>query len=139
MPRLIHLVTLLSCVGCVGTGRTGVDSAGELRPPVSALPAPEESPSPTARTVSYRTNSDEAAEPTAATTLEALESGLLEDQPQELETLPAPDASAADVQMLQLNLPTVLSMIGPQHPSVGLAQWRVQEAYANLEQARALC
>ncbi|PHS04749.1 MAG: hypothetical protein COA78_16130 [Blastopirellula sp.] len=39
---------------------------------------------------------------------------------------------------LQLNLPTALSMIDGQHPAVGFAQWRVQEAYARLDQANVL-
>jgi outer membrane protein TolC len=40
--------------------------------------------------------------------------------------------------ILQLNLPTALAMIGGQHPVVGFAQWRVKEAYAELQQARVL-
>lgn len=47
-------------------------------------------------------------------------------------------ATAAGGETLQLNLPTALSMIGGQHPVVGFAQWRVQEAYAALEQAEIL-
>lgn len=39
---------------------------------------------------------------------------------------------------IQLNLPTALSMVGGKHPAVGLARWRVQEAYAKLDQARVL-
>lgn len=39
---------------------------------------------------------------------------------------------------LRLNLPTALSMIGGEHPAVGLAQWKVQEAYARLDQANVL-
>ncbi|MCP4170659.1 MAG: TolC family protein [Fuerstiella sp.] len=39
---------------------------------------------------------------------------------------------------LLLNLPSALSMIGGDHPAVGLAQWKVQEAYANLDQAEVL-
>ncbi len=39
---------------------------------------------------------------------------------------------------IQLNLPTVLSMIGGQHPIVGFARWRVQEAYAALDRAKVL-
>ena len=39
---------------------------------------------------------------------------------------------------LQLNLPTALSMVGGQHPAVGFAQWRVQEAYAQLDRAQVL-
>ena len=37
-----------------------------------------------------------------------------------------------------MNLPTALSMVGGKHPAVGLAQWKVQEAYADLEQAETL-
>jgi outer membrane protein TolC len=40
--------------------------------------------------------------------------------------------------MVQVNLPTVLSMVGPQHPAVGFARWRVQQAYAQLDQAKVL-
>lgn len=44
--------------------------------------------------------------------------------------------SAASI--TQLNLPTALSMVGGKHPAVGFAQWRVQEAYAQLDQAKVL-
>lgn len=37
-----------------------------------------------------------------------------------------------------LNLPSALSMVGRDHPAVGFAQWKIQEAYANLEQAEIL-
>lgn len=37
-----------------------------------------------------------------------------------------------------LNLPSALAMVGGDHPAVGFAQWKVQEAYANLEQAEVL-
>ncbi|MFN9986796.1 MAG: TolC family protein, partial [Pirellula sp.] len=37
-----------------------------------------------------------------------------------------------------INLPTALAMIGGQHPVVGFAQWRVKEAYAQLDRANAL-
>lgn len=39
---------------------------------------------------------------------------------------------------IDLNLPSVLSMIDSQHPAVGLAQWRVQEAYAQLARAEVM-
>ncbi|MCA8989094.1 MAG: TolC family protein, partial [Planctomycetaceae bacterium] len=41
-------------------------------------------------------------------------------------------------EVLQLNLPTALSLVGGEHPAVGLAQWRVQEAYAQLDRAQVL-
>lgn len=39
---------------------------------------------------------------------------------------------------LLINLPTALSLISGDHPAVGLARWRVQEAYARVDQADAL-
>ncbi|QDT12513.1 TolC family protein [Stieleria marina] len=39
---------------------------------------------------------------------------------------------------MPLNLPTALSMVGGQHPAVGVARWRTQQAYAELEQAKVL-
>ncbi len=37
-----------------------------------------------------------------------------------------------------INLPTALAMIGGQHPVVGFARWRVQEAYAQLSRANVM-
>jgi outer membrane protein TolC len=37
-----------------------------------------------------------------------------------------------------VNLPTALSMIGGQHPVVGFARWRVQEAYAEWDRAKVM-
>lgn len=41
-------------------------------------------------------------------------------------------------QPVPLNLPSVLSAIDSQHPVVGQARWRVQQAYAQLDQAQVL-
>lgn len=49
-----------------------------------------------------------------------------------------PEASFEATNAVQVNLPTALSMVGGQHPAVGFARWRVQEAYAQLDQARVL-
>lgn len=40
--------------------------------------------------------------------------------------------------IMQINLPTALARIDGQHPVVGIAQWRVQEAYARLSEAEVL-
>jgi outer membrane protein TolC len=47
-------------------------------------------------------------------------------------------ADVAPPNAMLMNLPSALSMIGGDHPAVGLAQWKVQEAYANLDQAEVL-
>ncbi|TWT83814.1 Outer membrane efflux protein [Planctomycetes bacterium CA13] len=39
---------------------------------------------------------------------------------------------------IDLNLPSALAMVGGDHPAVGFAQWRVREAYAQLERAEVL-
>ena len=40
--------------------------------------------------------------------------------------------------LIDLNLPSALAMVGGQHPVVGFAQWRVREAYAQLDRANVL-
>ncbi|WP_417386195.1 TolC family protein [Gimesia sp.] len=68
--------------------------------------------------------------PPAPATLPVTDFDSLELSPSEL----TPTAE----ETLRLNLPTALSMIGGEHPVVGFAQWRVQEAYARLDQANVL-
>ncbi len=53
-------------------------------------------------------------------------------------SLEGTDTLATPVNTVSLNLPSALAMIGGQHPVVGFAQWRVQEAYAQLARAEAL-
>jgi len=60
-------------------------------------------------------------------------------EPQQLRVAqPEPIAQPEPAPVVELNLPTALSMVGGQHPAVGFAQWRVQEAYARLDQAQIL-
>lgn len=53
---------------------------------------------------------------------------------------PVPQVShtSSEPERIDLNLPSALAMVGPQHPVVGFARWRVQEAYARLAAAEAL-
>ncbi len=44
----------------------------------------------------------------------------------------------SEVTTIPINLPTALAMIGGQHPVVGFARWRVQEAYAQLDRAKVM-
>jgi hypothetical protein len=50
-------------------------------------------------------------------------------------TVPSKSNSAAPI---PINLPTALAMIGGQHPVVGYARWKVQEAYAEWDRARVM-
>jgi outer membrane protein TolC len=52
--------------------------------------------------------------------------------------IPQPLSDMSQPGQVDLNLPTALAMVGGQHPVVGFARWRVQEAYAQLAQAEAL-
>ena len=61
---------------------------------------------------------------------------MVENSPGQLQ--PEFESAATSIDAVQLNLPTVLSMIGGQHPVVGFAQWRVQEAYAQFDRAKVL-
>lgn len=50
------------------------------------------------------------------------------------------DATLASpaVAQIELNLPTTLAMIAADHPAVGIARWRVQQAYADLSAAEVM-
>lgn len=50
---------------------------------------------------------------------------------------PAPDAFS-NLKVSTMDLGTVLSAVGGQHPAVGFARWRVQEAYAEQLRAQSL-
>lgn len=56
----------------------------------------------------------------------------------EPEPQPAAPADIESPDVILLNLPTALSLVGGRHPAVAFAQWRVQEAYARLDQADTL-
>lgn len=48
------------------------------------------------------------------------------------------DISLEEAPQYPLDLPAALGLVGGQHPVVGFAQWRVQEAYAQLDQAEVM-
>ena len=48
------------------------------------------------------------------------------------------DISFSDAAQFPIDLPTALGMVGGEHPAIGFAQWRVQEAYAQLDRAEVL-
>jgi outer membrane protein TolC len=52
--------------------------------------------------------------------------------------LPVTHTEIAGDDVVTMNLPSALAAVGGQHPAVGLARWRVQEAYAQLERAQVL-
>jgi outer membrane protein TolC len=54
------------------------------------------------------------------------------------EAEPLVEVAPPGSQGIDLNLPSALAMVGGQHPVVGFARWRVQEAYADLARADAL-
>lgn len=54
------------------------------------------------------------------------------------EDVSQPSSPTSESALVNINLPTALSLIGPQHPAVGFARWRVQQAYAELSQAKVL-
>jgi len=51
---------------------------------------------------------------------------------------PAEDEQPSADAAVPINLPTALARIGGEHPIVGFAQWRVQEAYAQLDRAKVM-
>ncbi len=150
MPRFVCFLVVMACGGCVADHRFASDllrrgsaAASSARPPTAVANA----------------TAKPSVDLTALTTEgEQFDSQLIEQAgnepilhplppdpavPQQIEPLPlaeAPvEATLAESQnVVQINLPTALAMIGGRHPAVGFAQWRVQEAYARLQQARVM-
>jgi outer membrane protein TolC len=60
-------------------------------------------------------------------------------EPTEVSSNPVSKPGALEmVDVVELNLPSVLAAIDGSHPVVGFARWQVQQAYANLARAEAL-
>lgn len=85
----------------------------------------EDEPSSPVESSSFRTAAHQTASDLPASVPPAEPASPLNEVVSEINTLP-------------LNLPTALSMVGGDHPIVGFAQWRVQEAYARVAQAEVL-
>ncbi len=95
----------------------------EANDPNSAL---EHGPS-SAVSTTFLPAATETGEQTGAPELSASDSSVSDNAGQPSDGAPVP-----------INLPTALAMIGGQHPVVGFAQWRVQEAYAQLDRAKVM-
>ncbi|HBE71445.1 MAG TPA: TolC family protein [Planctomycetaceae bacterium] len=84
--------------------------------PSSSKSAPEESYGPPAHSVAFQAIAEVDSEEESITSMQTI----------------APE------EILPINLPSVLAAIDGSHPIVGISRWRVQQAYAQLSQARAL-
>ncbi|NND99194.1 MAG: TolC family protein [Pirellulaceae bacterium] len=150
MPRSFCLFAALLCAGCVGNQKSvslpnhlTLGQSGAADHLVSAK---------------NKSNIRLTAHPAITTEGARLDDHLIEgglgqpvlpiatdtpESPAGIVELPSPQAARETMlpdagNVTQVNLPTALAMIGGQHPAVGFAQWRVKEAYAQLEQARVL-
>ncbi|MEM8669931.1 MAG: TolC family protein [Planctomycetota bacterium] len=66
-------------------------------------------------------------------TLAAMDSVSPEEQ-----ALPDPLRANESISAMEIDLASALATIGGRHPAVGIARWRVEEAYARLDQAKIL-
>ena len=164
MPKRILSLGLIGSLSCLGCSTSPSDRAAApaapqpnfvpvvaaadselIEAPLEVLPVSHES-SDTAEALSLvdyilnealepASNSDLPASVFAATVAE--QQSAAENAAGEQETFSEPLA-ASTTQTIELNLPSTLAMVGGQHPAVGIARWRVREAYARLTQAKAL-
>lgn len=58
--------------------------------------------------------------------------------PVELSSVNSIPPSLVETEEVPINLPSALAMVGGQHPVVGLAQWKVREAYAQMDRAKVM-
>ncbi len=132
MPRWIAAIGLLGCVGCAGTQQfahqPGTEVAAE--PMVAgASRSPMGTPEvvDVGHTELVTQTLDNEPETSVVVALTPIDSTLIESTPLNVSGT-----------VVDMNLPSALAMVGGQHPSVGFARWRVQEAYAQLERAEVM-
>ncbi len=116
-----------STVGEIAVALTSVSPVQPVSHVVSPLNTIGE-PDPTMETIESSGTTTPAADVVVASNV----------QFQSIEQTPAPEISADQASTVPMNLPTALAMIGGQHPVVGFARWRVQEAYAQLDRAKVM-
>ncbi|QEG02706.1 Outer membrane efflux protein [Stieleria maiorica] len=151
MPKRVLVLGLISCMGCA----TGPDQARYVPDALPAVPADQGVVETTANidVAAPPEIAKAAAEPRVALetddTLSLVDYIAEEDWVAETEqsnparmpirqvAAESGDAEQAEASV-EMNLPSALAMVSGQHPIVGFARWRVQQAYAQLAQAEAL-
>ncbi len=149
MPRLIITLGLLGCIGCAG----GQHLAHHWPDPAITSPPAAVAPTSAVAAVEAETK-NELDVVTAEHSLTAFQRESITEAPVRetaaivltvaRDDLVAGDSSITEqaipqpTNTIDLNLPSALAMVGGQHPAVGFAQWRVQEAYAQLARAQVL-
>ncbi len=165
--KLFVVAGTLCLSGCSGL-RGSTDKTQTPVAPSNLQVAPAEVQQPRARTASFQSRYAESRvrgnvpdlvykgritpvavqpEPPAGVEGYVLDANLLEAasdlqpialaQSADLSPLPPP-VSSPPTDVVGMDLSTALGMVGSDHPTVGSARWRVQEAYARVDQAKAL-
>jgi outer membrane protein TolC len=124
MRLILCLIVLSEIVGCAGTRQL---TGGQ---------PPERADGP---------SEVELVEPSLVISSAGISSAGISDRLQFSDSVPINGLDSDDVtdamdvtEVIDMNLPTALSLIGGRHPAVGFARWRVQEAYAQLDEATVL-
>ncbi|GAB5403577.1 MAG: hypothetical protein Aurels2KO_18080 [Aureliella sp.] len=138
MWRPAALLSLSVCTGCANLGGLVAhrpNESPELPPTRVAV-----TPQPVVPPTRFDDSQSSAVLPAAATNSEypaAVSAPEITLEPTAAATT-LPETAVVPLNAIELNLPTTLSMIGGSQPVVASAQWRVQEAYSRLDQARVL-
>lgn len=156
MPRYMLGFLLLTTLGCVTHRPEGpiAGQAGTLHQSQQSdltKPAVEQVGYDETKQQTNRVESADAATAIQSRAVVDLDSAEVLDAAQFIEPVFVPDftnvasvnESVSSIQhsapeQIELNLPTALAMVAGDHPAVGLARWRVQEAYADLASAEAM-
>lgn len=123
-----------------GCATTPANHSKPSRPEVSTYPTPplREPVAPVKVEVDHEPNpTPDGFVALASTTVSVHEALAIEEAPA-LEPVADTSEPIGAPNVVPINLPTALAMIGGQHPVVGFARWRVQEAYARLDRAKVM-
>ena len=145
MPKRLLTLGLIGCVGCA----TGPAMVGHIPESPSVPPAVEVPMAPTTANIDVADAPPDtltlvdyiAHEPFVGESEAAAEPAGFVPPVDQVAVVPPSGAGGAIESAepsVDLNLPSALAMVAGQHPAVGLARWRVQEAYARLARAEAM-
>ncbi len=141
--RALCLLTLLSGFGLNGcaASKQFAERSSPVESPRAAMAVSEilRNDAIVSNDASERTNDgvdDVANSIQQVVSLSSVDQAATEHLP--VDTVSSETTPASALPQTPMDLGTILSMVGGQHPSVGFAKWRVQQAYAEQQQAETL-
>ncbi|TWU47258.1 Outer membrane efflux protein [Rubripirellula tenax] len=142
MPRLLYALGVFGFAGCAGSApfTAHLPTVATTHPAIQSVSESPQESVPVPAPMIGLANAEQSEIDQAEVSLSGIVPvTLLEDGTTVTPIKQSVSYGAVSIDdSIDMNLPSALAMIGGSHPAVGVAQWRVREAYATLARAEAL-